>query len=166
MLWPVFAHKKRELLRKTTSRLHLDRFQRKHFTSPPNYLAYDAHSSGPGKPLPFILTRGSDSCRNVGYPNRTLCCVNMLATSSPSSKSLDFEIRLINLDTGWCITQDRYYGHSCKWSMSALSTIEWWTTNQSVDSYFCFGITVRIFTINFDCCPLKKDSFNVNKVDE
>lgn len=117
-------------------------------------------------PLPFILTRGSDSCRNVSYPNRTLRGVNMLATSSPSSKSLDFEIRLINLDTGWCITQDRYDGHCCKWSMSALSTIKWWTTNQSVDSYFCFGITVCIFTIHFDCRPLKKDEFNVNQVDE
>ena len=113
---------------------------------------------------PFILTSCSDACGNVGYSHSTLSCVSMLATRSPSSKSLNSEIRLINLHMGWCVTQDWYYSHCCKRSVSALGAIKWRNSYQPVDSYFCFGIPKCIFTINFDCCPLNKDLLKVSKL--
>ena len=106
--------------------------------------------------IPFILTSGSNSCRDVNYPHSTLSRINMLAASTSSTKSLNTEIRFIDLYTGWSITHDWNYSNSSKWSMAALVTVKRGDTYQPVHSYLCFGISKSIITIHFDCCPLKE----------
>jgi hypothetical protein len=79
----------------------------------------------------------------------------MLTTRATRTETFYPKIRIFDLVSASSIPKNRYYSNSCKGSVPSLSTVKWRNSHQSMNSYFSFGISKCIFTINFDSGPLE-----------